>query len=253
MNRKAKNIIIKGLLLVLVVAFVTLLIIAKAKRERLFSSNVEIKINHLNGNYFVDQQTIFNNIKRRFPVNQKIDNEYLSNLEKFLEINPQIKDVQAFIDNSGKLNVSIIQRQPILRVITKDGLNFYVDVDGNKFPTSRQYTAKVPVITGLKTEKGGKSGKINSTSLKEVLNISHFVQKDEFLSELIGQYFVDEKNEIVLIPRLGDFSIEIGDDKNLETKFKNLKIFYFEGLKNVGWETYKKINVKFEGQVICTK
>ena len=79
MNRKAKNIIIKGLLLVLVVAFVTLLIIAKAKRERLFSSNVEIKINHLNGNYFVDQQTIFNNIKRRFPVNQKIGSDIKRN------------------------------------------------------------------------------------------------------------------------------------------------------------------------------
>ena len=84
MNRKVKNIVLKGLLLVVVIGFIALLIIAKAKRERLFSSNVEIKINHLNGNYFVDQQTIFNNIKRRFPVNQKIDNEYLSNLEKFL-------------------------------------------------------------------------------------------------------------------------------------------------------------------------
>lgn len=253
MNRKVKNIVLKGLLLVVVIGFIALLIIAKAKRERLFSSNVEIKINHLNGNYFVDQQTIFNNIKRRFPVNQKIDNEYLSNLEKFLEINPQIKDVQAFIDNSGKLNVSIIQRQPILRVITNDGLNFYVDEEGNKFPTSKQYTAKVSVVTGLRTEKGGKSGKISNAVLREVLNINHFVKKDEFLSELIGQYYVDERNNIILIPRLGDFSIEIGDDKNLESKFKNLKIFYFEGLKNVGWETYKRINVKFEGQVIGTK
>lgn len=253
MNNKVKNIMLKIGFLIFLGSFFVLLFMAKMKRENTFKSDANIKINHLDGNFFVDEQTILNTIKRRFPINQKIDNNYLENLEKYLQINPQVKEAQAFIDNSGKLNVSITQRRPILRVITDDGLNFYVDKDGEKFPTSVHYTAKVPIVTGIGTEKKGFVGKVDGKFLKRVLTIQTFIMKDDFLKALFGQLVVKADGNILLIPRIGNFTIEIGDDKELVEKFKNLKIFFGEGFKNVGWDTYKLINIKYKGQVICTK
>ena len=55
------------------VGFAVLLLIAKIKREQTFKSDANIKINHLDGNYLIDEQTILNTIKRKFPINQKID------------------------------------------------------------------------------------------------------------------------------------------------------------------------------------
>ncbi|MBK9635110.1 MAG: hypothetical protein IPO64_11555 [Bacteroidetes bacterium] len=83
--------------------------------------------------------------------------------------------------------------------------------------------------------------------------VQNYIAEDQFLAALFGQMMVKDNGEILLIPRIGDFAIELGDETELTEKFKNLKIFIGEGLKNVGWEKYKNINVKYKGQVICTK
>ena len=253
MKSKHRNILLKIGFLLLMVGFFALLLIAKIRREQTFKSDAKIKINHLDGNYLVDEQTILNTIKRKFPINQKIDTRYLENLENFLEINPQVKEAEAFIDNGGKLNVSITQRRPILRVITRSGLSFYVDKEGEKFPISKLYTAKVPVVTGISAEENGSSGKIKGKFLLQALTVQNYVAEDNFLAALFGQMEVKQNGEILLIPRIGNFAIELGDANDLEEKFRNLKVFFGEGLKNVGWETYKIINIKFKGQIICTK
>jgi cell division protein FtsQ len=39
----------------------------------------------------------------------------------------------------------------------------------------------------------------------------------------------------------------------LENKFKKLKAIYTEVLPKVGFEQYKTINLKYKGQVVCSK
>ena len=93
MNNKHKNILLKIGFLTLMVGFAVLLLIAKIKREQTFKSDANIKINHLDGNYLIDEQTILNTIKRKFPINQKIDTRYLENLEKVSTSSPYFKNL----------------------------------------------------------------------------------------------------------------------------------------------------------------
>jgi cell division protein FtsQ len=44
-----------------------------------------------------------------------------------------------------------------------------------------------------------------------------------------------------------------GDISNCEEKFQNLESLYINGLNAVGWNKYETINLKYKGQVICTK
>ena len=37
----------------------------------------------------------------------------------------------------------------------------------------------------------------------------------------------------------------------LEDKFKRLELFYRYGLKKVGWDKYKTVNLSFKGQIVC--
>ena len=59
--------------------------------------------------------------------------------------------------------------------------------------------------------------------------------------------------DIELIPRVGNHTIVFGDANQIESKFEKLIVFYNKGLSNTGWNEYSVINLKYEGQVVCTK
>jgi cell division protein FtsQ len=80
-----------------------------------------------------------------------------------------------------------------------------------------------------------------------------YVDKDPFLKAFIEQIFVRADNELVLIPKVGNAYIIFGDTKNLEVKFEKLLVFCKEGLNRIGWNKYRSIDLRFEGQVICKK
>jgi len=64
---------------------------------------------------------------------------------------------------------------------------------------------------------------------------------------------VNSKYEFELIPRVGSQIIELGDAENLDEKFANLKLLYLDGFNKIGWNTYKRISLKYKNQVVCTK
>ena len=56
-----------------------------------------------------------------------------------------------------------------------------------------------------------------------------------------------------LVPRSGNFIIEFGTLANYEEKLEKLRKFYDKGLSHIGWEHYRKVDVRYDKQVICTK
>jgi cell division protein FtsQ len=65
--------------------------------------------------------------------------------------------------------------------------------------------------------------------------------------------YVNTDSEIELIPRVGDHTILIGNTNNLEEKMQNLFVFYTQAMKKAGWNEYEMINLKYRGQVVCSK
>ncbi len=120
-------------------------------------------------------------------------------------------------------------------------------------PLSPNFTLRIPVATGNFKDSYNNSGAINDPMIKEVFNIADFISKDEFWSAQVEQIYLNENKEFEFIPRLGDHTILIGKNENLQEKLDKLMIFYKEGLKNTGWDNYNTINVKYEGQIICTR
>jgi cell division protein FtsQ len=103
---------------------------------------------------------------------------------------------------------------------------------------------------------------INNKSLKsirkidDVYRISNYVCNDPILSSLIGQVFVNEQHEFVMIPIVGEQIIEFGTantDEEVQEKFKKLKIFYEQAIPYEGWNKYSVITIKYNGQIVCKK
>ena len=83
--------------------------------------------------------------------------------------------------------------------------------------------------------------------------LARFIHDNPQYDGVFDQVTVDEKGDLVLTPKLGNTIVIVGDTTRLAEKFENLWAFYDQGVKKVGWDTYKTINLKYNNQLVCTK
>ena len=187
-------------------------------------------------------------------VGREIKNINIQKLEARLKANPFIRFAKVFADMDGVINVQISQREPILRIINAANMDFYVDTDGNKIPMSDNFTANVLIANGLIYEDySGQVDTLKSKLAKDLFKTASFITADTLWNNQIEQLYVNQKNEIEMIPRVGNQNIILGNGDSLTVKFNNLLIFYKKALPLVGWNTYKTINIKYTNQVIGVK
>lgn len=175
----------------------------------------------------------------------------IERLEKVLEKDPLVQDAEVYLDARDFVRVSVTQREPVIRIIDKDGWNYYLDKNGKRMPLSKHFTARVVVATGnipayvpdfLQREKH---------ILRQLFMLSQDLRNDAFLSAMVGQVFVSSNGDFILAPLIGDQKIVFGKYEDAKEKIQNLKIFYREAMPYEGWRKYRSIDVRYRGQVIC--
>lgn len=232
-------------------------------------------------NFFVEEEDIRQMLVQHIGTieNTSLQNIDVNYLERLLYSNPWVARAEVFLAIDGMLNVEIEQRQPILRVINFKGESFYIDSQGKLMVWSPKFTSRVLVASGNIREyydgwyKTGMDDIINNDTLKtltvldDLYALTKFILADEFWTSQVEQIYVNAKNEIELVPKVGNHKIIFGpteyglriaegnrrEASEIEEKFKKLKIFYTEGLNYTGWNQYDTLNLKFQNQVVCTK
>ncbi len=183
----------------------------------------------------------------------------------FLRRNPCLEYADAHTTIEGRLVVEVRQCRPIVRIISSEGINFYLDTKGKLLPVNPEYPVRVIIANGnieipLKPGKSifpkGKKKQQPSESIQILQNIHSIAQQlraDSVLNALVEQVYVKPDGEMQLATKAGSHIIEFGDTSNSADKLENLKTFYKYGLSKTGWNTYSIINLKFKNQVVCTK
>ena len=185
-------------------------------------------------------------------------------IENILKTHSSIKGVRTYCSLKGSIGVEITQRKPILRIINYSGESYYIDKDGVMMRLSDIYTARVIVINGHINEPFEARHNINLKDeddnniirgkvLKEVFNLVSYINNDKLWRSQFQQIYVNSDDEYELIPIVGTQKIILGKIDNYKTKLRNLKAFYKKGIEKRGWNTYSKINLKYENQIVCTK
>lgn len=172
-------------------------------------------------------------------------------LEDILQKDKRVKEVEVFLDSKNRLHVDIKQRNPIVRVNADNGEKYYLDEEGNRIPLKKKTAIRVPVATGniAKYQSGFTESK-NRTSLNDIFDIMIAIKNDPFVEALVEQIYVDEHDELILIPKLGREKILFGKYENVDKKFLNLKSFYREQMPREGWEKFANLDIRFQGQVL---
>ncbi|MDE6247796.1 MAG: hypothetical protein K2M41_08170 [Muribaculaceae bacterium] len=161
--------------------------------------------------------------------------QYLMRLNNF-------EDVECYLATDGKLHIRISPMIPEIRVF--DGADsYYVNKDGKRIKSNAEFFTQVPIVTG----------NFRNTSPQVALPIVRFVENDKELRELIGMYYVQDADNIILIPRITGHVINFGDTTRLKEKRRMLMTAYKNIIPYKGWEEYDTISVRFKGQIVATR
>lgn len=199
-------------------------------------------------------------------VNNEIRNIDITSLEKALNSNPSVENAEISYDVNGDLKVSVKQRRPLVRVINSSGESYYIDSLSKLMPMNTKATGRVIVANGAIYEPYARRYQYSVDQisanptfkevsvLDDIYEISKKIYADSLLCDLIHQIYVTPEKEFVLTPVVGDQSILLGSNEDLELKLNKLRLFYSEGLnKTNSWNKYSTINLKFKNLVVCTK
>lgn len=233
---------------------VTLMSFVEAKKHTVMCSNIKILIPGADN--FIEREEIDAILKQSQGqlIGRSLEGINLNAIEEKIKANPYIAMSSVYADMDGVIHIEISQRQPLLRIINAGGQDFYIDRDGLKMPVSPNFTANVLVANGHILEHfTGKVDTLITSMAADLYKTALFLKKDTLWDAQIEQIFVNDKDDIELVPRVGNQRIILGSADSLETKMTNLLTFYKKAMPQVGWDTYKTINVKFSNQIVCER
>lgn len=211
--------------------------------------NLERKINDIQiefeeeDNLFITSETVNKLLTQNLEQteNQTKENLFLKVIEKSLLENVMIENVEVYVTIEGVLKAKVLQRSPIARILVNNNA-YYLDRSGKKMPLSSEYSARVPIVTGVKSDK----------DLKLIYKMCNTVLKDEFMKkQIIGINVVN--NELRLRTRIGSQVILFGDLSRSNSKVRKLKAFYQKVIKESTLKKYSRIDLRFKNQVVCQK
>jgi cell division protein FtsQ len=194
-------------------------------------------------NLFITHQTVSKLLIQNHEAIKNVPKETLdlNVLESALNSNSMIQSAEVHISANGVLTAEIEQKKPIARVRTNE--SYYVDDNGYYMPLSSNYSARVPLVTG----------KVDKKSLTNVYTLATKVHQDEFLNKHVIEIHQNENKTMNLKLRQCNFIVQLGSLNQLDKKINNLKAFYQKAMKENTLNTYSKVNLQFDNQVVCTK
>ncbi len=248
-----------------IVLFIFLTIYVSKRQKQLVCKKINIEFNdNSDKKQYVDNKYITDFIKADSIIGKLLSKASMSKLEHKLKNNPYIKNAEVYKNINGTLNIEITQRIPILRIINSYNIGYYIDKSGILMPISNKLNKRVLVANGNISYVPSFDSLININSkqfdgdnsvivLRDILTLTNFINSDKFWRAQIQQIYITNKNEIELVPLVGNHIIELGNVDMYKKKLGKLKIMYKKGFSSCGWNKYKTVSLKYNKQVVCSK
>jgi cell division protein FtsQ len=235
------------------VGLVFLLISAMQVKREKKCKGLEVNIDGVSNNFFIDAkdvEVIINRFAGGGTKGKPLNNFRLWEMENALKRNVWIKSAQIYFDNNDILKVDVEEREPIARVFAINDFTFYVDSSLAMLPLSEKFSARVPVFTGFPADTKVLSKK-DSALLAGIRQLSLLIGGDNFLNALIEQVDITAERNFEMIPKIGNQLILFGDATNANQKFEKLKLFYKQVMSKAGWSRYNVIDLQYKDQVVA--
>ncbi|GJM30798.1 MAG: hypothetical protein DHS20C17_34330 [Cyclobacteriaceae bacterium] len=224
--------------------------VEKKHSSRVFEE-VEVRINHQNGNFFILEEDLLSLIDYNQAVGSRITAKGMTEMEQRVLSHDFVEEAEIYRDLKGKLIVEVSQSEPVARVVRPDDPDAYITTDNKILPVSDKFSARVLLVTGSFTDEIVKDPEVRSLQVENVLALTQYIYKRPFWKAQIAQLAMDSQGNIVMYPQVGKQIIEFGTPEDIESKFARLNTFYQQILPKKGWNGYQRVSVKYTDQIVC--
>ncbi len=228
----------------------------EAEHKKTTCKSFDISIDYENADPLLSTDDIKKKIYVSFDtlVGKKLIDINLVQIENMVNEIDFVANADVYTTITGKMNIRVTQRKPIVRIINASNQSYYIDQYGEVMPTNQGFPSRVLIANGFVKNSYSDTLNIqNNSVLAEIHKLASYINNDPFLKLQIEQIYVTKNREYEFVPKVGRHIIIFGGIEDMEEKFKKLVVFYHQGINNAGWNKYKSINLKFENQVVCSK
>lgn len=256
--------------------FVCATLLRRDKEQARRVESVEIIVKDADQKGFITPQKALQIIEDEGlnPVGKSVDSVNLAKINGAIEANCFTAEAVTYVDYEGRLTVEVEQRTPLLRMKCEGGYDFYLTEDGYVLPVEPHTTLNLPIVTGTINLPFGRSF---SGELREWLTGSEkkYSKCYDFLTKLTN--FVVYLNEsewdgckcvqinlvtptskggskgvfveprVELIPRVGNYVVEIGHLEQLDEKIHRWQRFVEANVVDMNGGV---LNVEYDSQAL---
>jgi len=245
---------ILGVVGLLLLAVLVMSAISSRKAARITGLSVEIM--PLSGESFMINQDEIKSIiyegYRRDVEDLTVESVDIKAVEALLESEPFIANADVFVNADDRLDIKIDQANAAIRIMDEKGRSYYLTEDVTPFPISKHASARVAVFSGSIPLFDGSTDSLSVTQIG-VVELMNIIKENKFARKMIEQVHIRPNGEFLIQPKMGRFKFDLGQPTLLIDKIERMELAYKDILPKNGWNTYSKIDLSYDGQIICKK
>lgn len=237
---------------VLVAVFAVALIAASRQQNNKTIKGLEVRLNddkELNFLQKKDIETLLLKNRNIRLTQTPVANLDLRLMEEIARTNPWVAKADIYVDNRQVLQVSITQREPVVRIFDINGASYYMDSALYTMPVGVGYAYAAPVFTNVPVLR---NDSMNTVLRKKIAYMSEMIGRDSFWHAQVTQVEVQPDQTFVLTPLFGNQKIMVGDTDRIKDKLDNVFAFYKNVSNKIGWDKYQMLDARFKGQIVAS-
>ena len=242
MRWSIKNILI-GLMAILVVGYIVGMGIWSSRRiSQQPCPGLEITITDLDERQYVtvEELALMLQGKGLYPVKKPISSISTEAIERAVVAHPMVRDAECWTTQAGTVCVRLSQRIPVLLVVSGNE-SYYVDIDRTRMPVQESVKTPVLLVEGNVGER---------MATHELADLAMWIYDNPYWQEKIASVYVVNPKMVYLIQKPDETHIILGEVSGFRRKLGKLRTLYDKGFEQIGWRTYKEIDLRYTGQVV---
>ncbi len=271
MTKRTKTYINIIITLVIVAYLIFSLVLCSRQEQQRSYSGIEVTVLDSSEARFLSASAVCDIVDDSLSViSRSISEVSVQDIEQFLRGNEYIDSVEVYSTLDGVVKIRITQPEPLFRIISEQGYDFYVDSLYRVFRPVKDYSVGVIKISGdLAFDFGidyyGKlSVKKHPNSMQNIKKLRNFVdalRSERFLQGVISQIYVSEsvdseritKFNLRLVAYQSTAVIEFGDLEDIAHKLRKLVILFSDAYKYASLDSAKVIDLRYRDQIVVVE